>query len=65
MYFALTKHAEWWLQYEADLLAGQGQEAVDAANTARKISCLTMTILGNEFKNYPQLLDEKIEELRT
>jgi hypothetical protein len=63
---SLTMIAENWLQHEADLLASEGQEAVDAQNAARRVHCITQTtFFGGTFKNFHQLLDDKIEELRT
>ena len=62
---SLTLIATNWLQMETDLLAGEGQAAVDARNNARRVHCVTTTsFFGGEFKNFHQLLDEKIEELR-
>ena len=57
----LTSAANTWLAWEADKLENEGQEAVDAWNAARKAQCAT----HYDVKNYPQLLDDKIEELRT
>lgn len=56
----LTKLATNWLQREATLLAAEDQAAVDAMISERQSHCGTYA--GH--KNFPQLLDEKIEALR-